>query len=267
MARSESEENKTVVRKGSASARRANAQATRAKREREQMMLIGGIIVVVSTIFVVLILLATQAGSRGAVKQGNYAALRHATTSDGAPILGDPTANIVLVEFADFSCPHCLEYHETIQSVIDKYVRTGQARLIARLMTFVGREYSDTAAVAALCAIPQNGFWDMYDALFNIQAQSGPYGFTAQRMTETASQLSMDAAKIQRCMANRDVSQTLQVSEQLFQQYKLEGVPGMLISTDGGLTFRLFKSGETDVAIPTLDIIDLNMRQALASNQ
>ena len=74
------------------------------------------------------------------------------TTADGAPVFGSPTAPVRVVEFLDFSCPHCLAYVPTMHAFIDSYVRTGKARLEWRYVTFVGHAYSEVASAAAVCA-------------------------------------------------------------------------------------------------------------------
>src|SRR5262249_60140595 len=74
----------------------------------------------------------SRSSSTSSVTTGKYASVTQATTPDGAPILGDPTAKITILEFADFSCPHCLEYHPTIEQIIDDFVVTGQGRVMFR---------------------------------------------------------------------------------------------------------------------------------------
>src|SRR5262249_38678706 len=147
---------------------------------------------------------------------GKYASVTQATTPDGAPILGDPTAKITILEFADFSCPHCLEYHPTIEQIIDDFVVTGKARFMFRPMTFVGGPYSETAAQAALCAGKQGNFWDMEAALFNLQATRGYTAFDTSTVKSTADDLKLNGSSVQACVLNHDTEPTLQSSAQLF---------------------------------------------------
>jgi protein-disulfide isomerase len=127
---------------------------------------------------------ATAAANAAATPeaQGPYGQIPQATTPDGAPILGNPAAKVIFVEFGDYSCPHCSAYQEIMHQVIDQYVRTGQAQLIFRPQTFVGGDFSRVAAQAALCAGKQRHFWDMHNALYDLQVSSGIQAFTPEVM-------------------------------------------------------------------------------------
>ena len=53
--------------------------------------------------------------------------LQVAETPDGGYRMGNPDAQIKLVEYASISCPHCAEFsNEGSQALRDRYVRTGQ---------------------------------------------------------------------------------------------------------------------------------------------
>src|ERR1051326_2431582 len=87
------------------------APKTRARRDAR--MSIIGIVSVVAIVFVVMVLaLITQVRNSGTpAPKGTYDGIAQSTTADGAPILGDPNAKIMIMEILDFSCSHCAEYH------------------------------------------------------------------------------------------------------------------------------------------------------------
>ena len=42
----------------------------------------------------------------------------------GSPILGDPSANITIVEFGDYQCHQCYNwFHDTKPAITQEYVR------------------------------------------------------------------------------------------------------------------------------------------------
>jgi len=190
----------------------------------------------------------------------DYSKLPQTVTKDNSPVLGNADASIFLLLFEDFSCPHCREYSPTIEQVIESYVRTEKARLEVHLMTFVGGPLSETAALAALCADPQNRFWDMRPALYSLAEQEGPKAFTAERVTTIAKQLDLD---ISACLSAKQTLPTLETDKQLFNDLNLNGVPSLLYSTDGGKTWKQFvDDGGKQTGQPTIAIIQKTLDAA-----
>jgi len=241
---------------------RAKVDLGRAKQiaaaKRREQMLVLGVAVGAVVLFIIVILLVT--GSNQQVVQGQYTAVPQAAMSSGAPILGSSAAKVTLMEFADFSCPHCLAYKPTMAEVIDTYVRTGKARLIFQPMTFVSQEvnqnWSALAAIAAVCANKQNAFWEMNDALYALQSTSGAASFDVAHFTQISDKLKLDTNALLDCYRKQEPAQVIVDAQKLYTQYKLDGVPGLLYSTDGGNTFQYFKdSSGTANSRPTIDLI------------
>lgn len=101
-----------------------------------------------------------------------------AQTTEGVPrpvddtdyILGNPNASIVMVEYSDYDCPFCKEYHNTMHQIMDEYGVTGK-------LAWVYRQYplaelhpnSPRISEAALCVGDIGGnsaFWDFSDRVF-----------------------------------------------------------------------------------------------------
>ncbi len=165
--------------------------------------------------------------------QGPYSQIAQATTPDGAPILGNPAARVIFVEFGDYSCPHCRDFQPIMQQVIGQYVRTGQAQLIFRPLTFVGGDFSRVAAQAALCAGKQGHYWDMHNALYELQGSRGIEAFTPEVMQATADGLGISGSDVAACIERGDTAATLDSSDQLAGTLNVTGVPAVLYSTDG----------------------------------
>src|SRR5258707_4580396 len=186
-----------------------------------------GVIVLVAVVFGTLVLLLARQTSEATnnIRPGAYSGIPQTTTADGAPVLGGPNAKITIMEFADFSCPHCLEYHSVITQIIDTYVRTGKARLVFQPETFVGGQYSDVAAQAALCAAKQNSFWEMQDALFTVQQTGGAQSFTIEQMRTTAIALGLNGNPIVQCIANAETEPAIQKSAAYGERLGVNGTP------------------------------------------
>jgi protein-disulfide isomerase len=100
-------------------------------------------------------------------------AQRIATLLDGIPqhgtTLGDSSAPVTLVEFADPQCPYCgMWERDALPEVVDRYVRTGKVRIVFNGLAFVGPD-SVTALRTALAAASQNRFWNVLELLYENQ--------------------------------------------------------------------------------------------------
>lgn len=113
---------------------------------------------------------------------------------------GSATAPITIIEFADFQCPACKRFAETMGNEIEEvYIATGQARLEFRNMAFLGPE-SVLAAEAALCANDQDKFWEYHDKLFEGQRGENSGAFSSERLVRFAREVGLDEAKFITCM-------------------------------------------------------------------
>ncbi len=247
-------------------------KSKRRNQKQADLRLIGTIVVLVA-VFAALIIYAVYKSTTPTAPPGTYSDIPQQTTSDGAPILGNPNTKIVLMEVADFSCPHCLEYHSTILQIIDQYVRPGKVRLEYRPVTFVGQEYtgmghnpSDTAAQAALCAGEQGHFWEMEDQLFNIQETQTPRAFVPDTMIAAAHGLNLDTTAFTRCLSSGETEKTILTTSDVTNQLGVTGTPTMLYSTDGGKTFQYWPDPSTQDnkmrGGVTLDVIDNTINSA-----
>jgi protein-disulfide isomerase len=193
-----------------------------------------------------------------AVTSGKFSGIHQENLTDGTPILGDPKAKVILLEFADFSCPHCLEYRDTMNQVIDQFVRTGKARLMVRSQTFVGGPFSEQAAQAAFCAGQQGAYWDAYEVLFDVQASRGYQAFNTDTFQQMATGLKIDPTKLAACITNGDTKAILAANDQAAQDLQIAGVPALFYSIDGGKTFNFLPGADgapVNSGGPGLDII------------
>jgi protein-disulfide isomerase len=93
--------------------------------------------------------------------------VRYKIVSDGFPSIGPANAPITLVEFGDFQCPFCKQWHqETYQPLLAAY--PGKIRVVFRDFPLTSiHPNAEPAAEAAQCANEQNAFWPYHDKLFN----------------------------------------------------------------------------------------------------
>jgi len=118
-------------------------------------------------------------------------------------VLGNPTAPVEVVEYADFECPGCGQYATiTEPDVRTKLVNTGKIRV--RYMDYPLPMHKNTwdASLAAACANDQGKFWEMHDAIFAAQDRwnGEATGRPRKVLGELAKGLGLDMTKYDACM-------------------------------------------------------------------
>lgn len=114
--------------------------------------------------------------------------------------MGDGNATVTVVEFSDFQCPGCKNFHDNVEDVlIEQYVKTGLVKFTYRSMgDWLGPE-SFNAAEAAYCAADQNKFWEFHKTLFANQGLEGRGSFADKRLKAMAQELGLDTDAFNSC--------------------------------------------------------------------
>lgn len=114
-------------------------------------------------------------------------------------VLGSADAPVTIIEFTDYECPFCKQFHREVYPQIEKeYIATGKVRWISRELPLDIHPFAARAAEAALCAGDQQKYWQMRDALLNADAT-----LSELSVVTAASRLSIDAGALQSCMDGR----------------------------------------------------------------
>jgi protein-disulfide isomerase len=82
---------------------------------------------------------------------------------------GDPAAKITLEEFADFSCPTCANFHQTLKEIEKSYGQKIKITYRHFPLQIKGHENSYNASRAAEAAGIQGRFWEMQNMIFTNQ--------------------------------------------------------------------------------------------------
>ena len=145
---------------------------------------------------------------------------------------GSPDAPVQVVEFSDFSCPYCQQFHEgTYQTLSDGYVATGKVVWI--YVPFASGQYpnSFTAAAVAQCAGEQGHFDVVRDRLYENQDS------WKQEDPETAGDLflgyvgdlSLDRGTFLECVQSDRVAERIEGASRLAARVGVTGTPTYVI--------------------------------------
>ena len=113
----------------------------------------------------------------------------------GAQVLGNTQAPLTMVEFSDYECTFCQQYHATAFVELKRdFIDTGKLRYVVRDFPLPTHRNSARAARAAHCAADQGRFWEMRSALLRGEP------LDLQTILETAEKLELDGARLRACI-------------------------------------------------------------------
>ena len=145
-------------------------------------------------------------------------------------IMGENDAILTIVEFSDFECPFCRQFHPTMERVVKD--SAGKVRWVYRHFPLSRHKEAFPAAIASECASVLGGnesFWNFSKALFDNQNSLGQefYLTVAQNLN-----ISLDDFKS--CLESEEAR--LAVEEDLAEVTKAGagGTPFSVILTAGG---------------------------------
>ena len=170
-----------------------------------------------------------NAPALGAAAPGSPPSL-HDLAGD-APGIGDPKAPVTVVEFADFQCPFCGRFFQTVEvPLIEQYVKTGKVRFVYRNFAFLGPE-SEDAAIAAACAGEQGKFWEYHDYLYGHQQGENEGAFAKQNLKKFARAVAgIDGAKFDACLDQERYMNAVRAETAAGRSYGVTGPPATFIN-------------------------------------
>ncbi|MBC8100410.1 MAG: thioredoxin domain-containing protein [Armatimonadetes bacterium] len=199
-------------------------EPTTAKNARQNQMLILGGIVAAALVLVIAVVII---GGNSSANVTRFAGLPYTRTADGAFVVGEPTANITIVEFADFACPACQQYKPTMDEFIDRYVKTGQAKFESRIIMTAGGVNTGYAARLADCAEDQRAgaYWEAYEALYDLGGR-GRANYTDSMARTLSPQLNLNLATLLECIPDSEQSDN---DQRFAQQLGVSSTPTILV--------------------------------------
>ena len=138
--------------------------------------------------------------------------LKYNITTAGFPSIGPADAPIVIVEFSDYQCPYCTQWHDsTYKPLMAAY--PGKIRLVYRNYPLPFHQNALMSAEAAMCASDQNAYWQYHDALFANNDQLNNQAGTVVNNSfyvNLASGLGLDTTAFSTCLSTEKYKQAVQ---------------------------------------------------------
>ncbi len=140
------------------------------------------------------------------------------------PQRGSANAPIVLVEFADFSCPRCKEIQPMLARVIAKF--PGKILQVWKDFPVPAHPEAPAAHAAAACANEQGKFWEYHDRLF---ARTSPYD---SQFAQFATEIHLDTPAFTECLASGTMTERIREDLAEAQLLEVDEVPTFFINNE-----------------------------------
>lgn len=117
-------------------------------------------------------------------------------------ILGNPNADVVVVEYSDFECPYCKDFHSTMHQIVDEYGPNGQVAWVYRHFPIASSHPKAVVeAEASECAAElggNQGFWDFTDELYRVTPSNN--GLDLNELPVIAESIGLDVEAFNECI-------------------------------------------------------------------
>lgn len=145
-------------------------------------------------------------------------------------VLGDPKANVQMIQYEDLQCPICKDYTDaSFQTIVDEYVRPGKVKIEFNGLAFIGPD-SVKALRLALAAGKQNKLWQVVELLYKDQGAENSGWVTDSLVDQIlASVAGLDAAKVKADAQSADVAKQIAAIQALANARQVQGTPSFFI--------------------------------------
>ena len=143
-----------------------------------------------------------------------------------SPFLGDENAPVTLIEFSDFQCPYCANWHfDTKGRIEEQYIKTGKVKLVYMHHPIRAHSQAEPAALASECANEQGKFWEFHDLIFENQRAIG-----AANYKKWASDLGLNQQQFDDCYDSKKYLADVQDDLNKGRRAGVTGTPGFLMN-------------------------------------
>lgn len=151
--------------------------------------------------------------------------------------LGEEDAPVEIVEFFDYSCPHCANFAGFAGKLLrQNYVETGGPETGGGPVRWVIYDYvlgsfpnSVPAHMAARCAGEQGRYWPMHDLIFARQTRWYTGSAPEDELAEIAEEVGLDMGAYRECMSEGRYLEEIAAARALGSQRGVNSTPTIFI--------------------------------------
>ena len=154
-------------------------------------------------------------------RQQAMAQLKDELLSDpNAPVLGNPTGDVTVVEFFDYRCPYCKRSDPIVRQLVKE---DGRIRRVMKEFPILGPE-SVFASRAALAAHAQDKSQPLHRALMGAKG-----ALDSETVLKLAKEAGLDMERLKRDMHAPAIDQALKRNRDLAGMLEITGTPAFII--------------------------------------
>jgi protein-disulfide isomerase len=134
-------------------------------------------------------------------------------------IIGSNVSGVTLVEYADYQCPFCGQFHPLVKQVAEKYKDQIQFQY-RNLPLLQVHQNAMAAARAAEAADKQGKFWDMHDLIFQNQTTWSQSNTASSIFEQYATQLGLNLVQFKKDVASSAINDIINADINEFKKTK-----------------------------------------------
>lgn len=181
------------------------------------------------------------------VRQGTPAGPRVGIVG-AAYILGDRTAPVALVVYADYQCPYCARFHHGMLGELKaRYIDTGVLLYVHKDFPLSMHRQAVPASIVARCAGAQGRYGAMQGRLYEAHANLGDALYA-----QLATTIGLDLEAFNRCRADAGVRRAVERDLKEGERVGVTATPTLMLGRVDGNSVVIDRIG---AGLPALDVL------------
>lgn len=199
------------------------------------------IIILIAIAALLLFLGGTRGGGAGA---GNLGDEVKVSITENDHYLGNPQAQIAIIEYSDLECPSCKEFHNVMTQIMGEYGQRDQGQVAWIYRHFPIDQIHPKArreAEAAECAAELGGeeaFWGYINRIFEETPSNNRLDLA--KLPDFAEDLGLDRQAFETCYDERQTRDKVQADYQSGRDLDVPGTPYSIVLFADGTAEQIF---------------------------
>ena len=136
------------------------------------------------------------------------------------PIIGNPSADVIIYEFFDYNCGYCKSVYNTMLNVIE---RDKKIKFVLKEFPILSQSSVD-AAYFALASNKQNLYPEFHSRIMQYRGR-----ITKEILFKTAENIGIDIDKLKEDLNSNDIKLTIEKNKDLAKRLNINGTPSFVI--------------------------------------
>ena len=136
------------------------------------------------------------------------------------PIIGNPSADVIIYEFFDYNCGYCKSVYNTMLNVVE---RDKKIKFVLKEFPILSQSSVD-AAYFALASNKQNLYPEFHSRIMQYRGR-----ITKEILFKTAENIGIDIDKLKEDLNSNDIKLTIEKNKDLAKRLNINGTPSFVI--------------------------------------